>query len=377
MKSFLNQLTILAASAILIGGCSSGQKAYERGDYYKAASQAVKRLKSSPENEKASNVLINAYPSAVDWGMRTVSQANRSTDPFRNEAVAIEYGRLNLLAENILKTPAARALIPAPKEFQAEENAAAKAAAQQRLSVAQQLLATGTKPAAQDAVRHLEAAVRFQPHDSQLQGQLDLAFGLALTDVLIRPVLLPATGLNANQLEQHLNRYIERNLNQRFLQFTTNEEAAQIPNYQPDLILEVHLEAFEHILNDRKVSEEPFQKDNVVIGQTRGIPPQDVYGTVKGRLSITSLNEIAQLPTALHIVSANGTILLDKHFASSTERTSRWATLRGDERAIPDAEKALLDKKEPESLLSQSTLDRLTTEVMKDLEKELRAYFTK
>lgn len=50
---------------IILSSCSSGKQALQKGDYYSAVSKAIERLKSSPDNSKASTVLKEGYQYAL------------------------------------------------------------------------------------------------------------------------------------------------------------------------------------------------------------------------------------------------------------------------------------------------------------------------
>ena len=52
---------------VLLSACSSGKKAYERGDYYGAVSKAVKRLRQNADHDKSIDIVRDAYPHAIEY----------------------------------------------------------------------------------------------------------------------------------------------------------------------------------------------------------------------------------------------------------------------------------------------------------------------
>ncbi len=371
MKKLIPFLGLFLVS-ILLSGCASGEKAYDRGDFHKATLQALKRLRSSPEHEKSAIVLRSAYPDAVNWSLREIQLANQSGDTFRNEILVYEYGRLNELADEIHRTPAAKAIIGEPKDFHAEEAAAADRAAAVRAEMASTLLASGFREAAQEAVGHLETAIRLQPDNPALRVDLDRAMGMATTHVVVQPVLISIAGMDQSGFAPDLLEHLRRKAGGRFLRFYTPEELAGL---QPDQVIQCHMEKLELKESHHSDKETEHAKENVVIGQTRSIPPQDVLGTVKGRLTIHTQSDTAVLHTTLHVVSQDGALLLDRHFISEHVRESRWATLRGDERAIPNNLKPLLDKTAPATVLNQETFLLTAGETMRQVKEETLKFY--
>ena len=57
----------IALLTFFVAGCSSGKKAYERGDYYGAVMKSINRLRQNPDHSKSIEALRNAYPMAVEY----------------------------------------------------------------------------------------------------------------------------------------------------------------------------------------------------------------------------------------------------------------------------------------------------------------------
>ena len=60
-------LLVFVTLIVLFSACSSGKKAYERGDYYGAVMKAVNRLRQNPDHKKSMEILKEAYPLAVGY----------------------------------------------------------------------------------------------------------------------------------------------------------------------------------------------------------------------------------------------------------------------------------------------------------------------
>ena len=62
-----NTVILFSVILILLGACSTGKKALQKGDYFSAVIKAVDRLKSAPENKNAIKVLREGYPMTLEW----------------------------------------------------------------------------------------------------------------------------------------------------------------------------------------------------------------------------------------------------------------------------------------------------------------------
>ncbi len=63
----MRNLCILVFIVLILSACSSGKKAYERGNYYEAVMQAIGRLRQNPDHKKSMETLRSSYPLAVEW----------------------------------------------------------------------------------------------------------------------------------------------------------------------------------------------------------------------------------------------------------------------------------------------------------------------
>ena len=70
MKSF-NRL-LLFVFIIAAASCSSPSKMYKKGNYESAVTESIRKLRSSPNKAKHQNVLLQAYPMAVQMAKRYV-----------------------------------------------------------------------------------------------------------------------------------------------------------------------------------------------------------------------------------------------------------------------------------------------------------------
>jgi hypothetical protein len=104
----------------LLFSCSTGKKAYERGDYFNATIQAVKRLRGNPGSEKALNALERSYPAALEYFHNKIDNALKSNRQFRYSEIVDYYELMNVMSDEIRRCPPALQMFPDPESFDSE-----------------------------------------------------------------------------------------------------------------------------------------------------------------------------------------------------------------------------------------------------------------
>ena len=92
MKSGHSYITL---SLLFIMACSSGKKAYERGDYFEAVMKSVNRLRQNPDHAKSLEALRNAYPLAVEYYENEAKNEIASNSAFKWKNAIQYYNSIN------------------------------------------------------------------------------------------------------------------------------------------------------------------------------------------------------------------------------------------------------------------------------------------
>src|SRR5690349_2249056 len=98
-------------------GCSSGKKAYERGDYYDAVLKAVNRIRKDPDHSKSRETLKNAYPLALQFFETQAQNEIASNTSFRWKNVIGYYNTINNMYEQIRQCPGCLQVVSNPKNY--------------------------------------------------------------------------------------------------------------------------------------------------------------------------------------------------------------------------------------------------------------------
>src|SRR5258708_8189442 len=114
MKTFIRMLLLLA-SGFGIDACVSGKAALKQGDYYDAVLESVHRLRTSTTNKKATAVLEQAYPLAIDYIESGVQNGIKSDDPKKWRNPVTGYQKINFINNQIKPSLASIKIISNPQ----------------------------------------------------------------------------------------------------------------------------------------------------------------------------------------------------------------------------------------------------------------------
>lgn len=376
LPAVLRLVLVAAVLTAFGGGCMTAEKAYQRGDYAQAVQLAAKRLKSVPGDAKALDALSRAYPAAEEWFLMHAEAASQSPDPFRWEAALAAYSKLNELALAIRSTPATWRLFPNPRAYTDEMRSAATQAAEARFQAGTALLARGDQVSAREAVGHLTVAARLVPGYKDVAARLETARQMATLKVVLAPVPPTGGGVNLSFLEDKLRIFIAENPPSEFIRFYSAAEAARSGLTAPDQVVQIAFLDF--VVQESRLKEkmETHTRDDVVVGRTRGDPPQDVIGTVKADVITCEKSVETQARLDLRIVDTRtNAVLLRQALPGSNVWHDSWGTFRGDERAVPEGLRALTRKREPSPPSRQALFEILADALFKQAATQIRDYY--
>lgn len=325
--------------AIFIVSCSTGKKALQKGDYYKATMEAVNRLRSAPENKKAQQVLLQSYPLANSNIMRNIQNALDENRIDKYAVIVREYMSLNELANSIYACPKALQLIPSPNQYYTELKNAKDLAAAEAYNLGTFALSQNTIQKAREAYFH------FKDADNYVNGYKDVAeklqeslFLATLKVVVSKPITSMKYQLSADFFYDNLMAQMSKVTSNKFIRFYTYQEAKNENLKQADqyLVLDFNDFTVGNMRESKNTTE--ISKDSVLVGTTKvNGANQNVYGTVKANFTIFRREVISGGILNVRIVDAfNNRTLENKNFTGQFVWFNEWATFKGDERALTD-----------------------------------------
>ncbi len=269
---------ILYLSVILLGSCSSGKKALQKGDYFSAVLKAVERLKSSPENKKAIKVLKEGYQYALEWSQEEMDLALSSNSVHKFERVADLMSQVNLLSEEIRSTPSARKIISNPKSYTTELNSVYEKAAEERYSAGLTELDRRTRESARIAFDHFYAADRFVSGYKNVLELMDTAKEMATIKVVLAaiPVAVQKYRLTSEFFYNQISAYLNKQYGPSgFVNFYSAFQAESEGLENPDFI--INMEFFDFSIGNLSHSE----KEENLVKQVKAESPDTTKTEVK------------------------------------------------------------------------------------------------
>lgn len=340
MKNHLFYL-IIVLNIFLLTGCSSGKRSLEKGNYYKATLEAVKQLRSSPNNKKAASVIVRSYPLAKQKALTDIgnAMAMNSSDKF---SLAVDnYTALNQLADAIMSSPKALQLIGNPTNYAKELGEMLPKAAGEKYNQGTDLLKTGNRTNAREAyfafLKANEYVKGFRDVNQKIEESLNLA---TLKVVVEKPKMPQRFQFSSDFFYDNLMNELSRFEKNRFVKFYTWKETGEGNLIKPDEFMVLDFEDFS-VGNVRETRDHyEAVKDSVIVGriQQNG-ETVNVYGTVKAKVSLVRQEVLSQGILSVKVVNSNNTRILDsKKFPGQFIWENQWLTYNGDERALNDEE---------------------------------------
>jgi predicted nucleic-acid-binding protein len=331
---------------IFILSCSSGKKALQKGNYYQAIGQAVDRLKSDPDNEKASKVLTEGYPLAIAWSQEELDFALSSNKAFKWEQTIPTMQQVNRLSDIIRSTPAARKIISEPKMYTSELNMAYEKAASERYLAGINLLEQNSREAARTAFEHFYKADQFIPGYENVVQEMEIAKDLATYKVIIEAATVQSRTYKLtseffyNQVFEFLNnKYPERS----FVNFYSPQQAERFQISQPDFI--VKMEFFDFLVGNlvrNQKEEELIKRVQVETKDTTRV----TYKTYKAKLKTFSDKVISGGRLNYRIIDfQTDNLLRDKLIPGSFIWENQYAIFVGDKQALSEKQFELTQNK--------------------------------
>jgi hypothetical protein len=313
-------------------------QALTQGKYYTACIQAIDKLRSSPDNEKATNALMQAYPLAVNYTEKETDRLLKSiSDINRYQKIFELYAVMNNIAIDISRCPAALQVIPNADYYSSQLETARNMAAEEVYMQAVNNLNIGTRAAAR------QAYLQFQKTNSIIAGYRDVANKLpqAKWMATLKIVLeqMPVSGqykISADFFQNKVFEYLSTNIRNEFIKIFSPEEAEDI-NLHPDQI--IRLSFLDFVVGQVRENRNSYEvrRDSIITGTYRddkGIL-HDVYGAVKATVTNRKIEVSSSgILNALIIDYQTNVVLSQQRFPGTFVWSDSYATFNGDERAL-------------------------------------------
>jgi hypothetical protein len=363
---------------ILTMGCSSGKKAYERGDYYESVLKSVQRLRQKPDHSKSQETLQNAYPLAVEILELNANNAISSNEPFKYKTAIQAYNQINNMYEQIKQCPSCLKVVKNPKNYYAELGPLKEKAADESYNAGITALMKGTRNEAKNAYFNFLDAQNFVADYKDVVEYLHKSKFEATLKVVVERIPVPKRyALSGDFFQDKVEEYLHKNYpDNGFIKFYSTEEMKTV-SYTPDQVMKIQFDDFSIGNTNLKEKEETVTKDSVRVGETKFegkmIP---VYGTVKAKLTTYRKEVISTGLLSMVITDAKTTgVLAHRKFDGTYTWVNSWARFNGDDRALSKDQAALCKLKELQPPQEQDLFLEFSRPIYDKLIPSIRTFY--
>lgn len=375
----LISLTLLVTAVLHFSGCSSGKKAYERGDYYEAVMKSVTRLRQNPDHSKSQETLKNAYPLAVEFFETQAKNDIASNAQFKWKSAIQSYNSINQMYEAIRQCPGCMKVIKTPANYYSEIGPLKEKAAEESYNAGIDALMKGNRNDAKRAYYNFADAQNYVPGYKDVIEYLDKAKDVATLKVVVEQIPVPARyNLSGGFFQDKVEEFLHTNYpEQSFIKFFTPEEAKSVNLPYADQIMRIQFDDFTVGNSVLKEKEETLTKDSVKVGEAKvdgKVVP--VYNTVKAKFTTYRKEIISAGLLSMVIVDGktNG-VLTHRKFNGEYVWVSQWARFNGDDRALTDQQLALCKLREQQPPVAQDLFLEFTKPIYNQLIPSIRSFY--
>lgn len=373
------RLLILLSALAFAVGCSSGKKAYERGNYYDAVMKSIQRLRQNPDHSKSAQTLQSAYPLAVEFFETQANNEISSNSPFKWKNAIGSYTSINNMYEQIRQCPGCMKVVMKPKNYYAEIGPLKEKAAEESYNAGIDALMKGTRNDAKNAYYNFVDAQTFVPGFKDVVEYIDKAKFEATLRVVVQQIPVPARyNLSGGFFQDKVEAFLHQNYpDQGFVKFYTPTEAKNLNLQSAHQVLTIAFDDFSVGNTTLKEKEETISKDSVKVGEAKiegkTVP---VYNTVKAKLTTYRKEVISSGLLSMVVVDAktNG-VLSHKKFTGEYAWVNTWARFNGDERALTDQHIAMTKQKEMQPPQAQDLFLEFTRPLYDQLIPALKGFY--
>ena len=307
----------------------------------------IERLKKNPNDADAAKQLPEAYEQAAE----VRKNINSNTFNNMNEGDRwIEISKQLLVAQQLYSeikgSPVISKIIPNPWDPTVKIQEAKQKAAEEYYNQGQQYLTYNNRPYARKAYDMFVKANTAYPNYKDVREMMQQSQLLATIKVVVNQVNYDNYGWNYWGFNNDYLQYkITRDLNNssyRNVKFYSEDEARRL-NIRPDRIVNLTFTDLYigQLFNDRYSIDRSKQ---IEVGQTKTIPPQPIYETVKATVYVTRrvLQSRASLECRIYDWASNRNILFDR-FPDNNTWKDESARYTGDKRALEQSDWNLIN----------------------------------
>lgn len=364
MNRILSLFLILAFQA-----CVSGKSALKHGEYYEAVVESINRLRTSPENKKAKEVLQQGYPLAIEYIESNIKNGMDSDDPMKWRNAVKGYEQINSLSNQISTSMGAKRVIAKPATRFTELKEAKVKAAEESYQAGIAAMMKNTREASKEAYFDFKAANDFENGYRESIEMMNQAEYNATLRIAYEEV--NESTINYGSIQPVIN-----SLQRQFLSFKPASQKDTVPPHQ---FLRIAFRGY-RIDAQAQISTnaEQLSKD-IKVGEKKGPDgkTQDVMQNVTAK--ITYFHKVKRATSLANVVITDvktNAILQEENVNGDVIWQYDWATFSGDVRALNSSQVSLTKKAEVNPN-SQDMFNQSMRNLENNLGRQLQGFYSR
>ncbi len=360
----------------LLGACTTGKKAFDRGDYFGAVRTAVEKLRSNPEHKKSLLVVEESYPHALKWAQDEIDMLLSGNQTLKWDQTIRIMQQVNDLASLIRRSPAALRIVPEPKRYVTELTMASQKAAEETYQAGLLLIGKNTRETAREAYRMFLRADELVPGYKDCSRLIPETRMKGSLHVVVEPIPVHSAMFQLSSLffYDQIFEYLHKHYPETgFVLFYSPTAFEQTGMDQPDMVLQ--LEFFDFVIGNQVHSENEKE-----VSKTVKVNPKD---TIKNETIIYK----AKLKTFEDRIVSGGVVdlkifsypekklLLSDRIPGEFVWKNQYAIFAGDKEALSSEQLELTKNKVQVPPPAQNLFVEFTKPIFQQLVSRVNSFF--
>ncbi|MES1220189.1 MAG: hypothetical protein ABUT20_32100 [Bacteroidota bacterium] len=381
MKPKFYTLIFLFFAAILLDSCKSASKLYKQGNYDEAVQTAVKKLQKKPDDADMKALIVSAYQYAVTDHENRIADYNSNSNDLKYEWIYSEYADLQNLYNAIFNAPQVYELVK-PVNYSSYVTTYREKASDAHVARGLSWMKQTDRESAKKAYYEFQTALSFAPGNIKIQQFLNNSYDAALTRVVVSQIDnygFQYSSYNSslrNSGDEIINK-LSYNSGNEFVKFYSVPDARN-QKIEPDQVVELRL----NDINIGRVQEDRYTKEvtkDVVIKEIVFKPDSvvKVYGKVKAKITTIKRTLVSNGNLGITVRNNNGAALWNDNVYGDNKWSTEFSTYTGDERALSDEDKHLINRREDNIPGQVSIIDCIKQEVYNNALNRIKDYYSR
>ena len=374
---------LFALATFYLIACKSPSKLYEKGNYNDAIDVAIKKLQKDPYDHDNRDVLKKSYAYALERHEDEIRILSAGSNELKYDQIYQHYFQLQDLYEKIRNYPTVSQYVK-PKDYSSYLETYKEKAAQAHVEKGVKWMEGDDKRSYREAYYEFRNALRFKPNDFDIKEKLEDAYDAAVTNILVVPLdaynssyYYANNSYQMRNFQDKLMRSLNYNGSNDFLKFYS-EQDIRSQRIVPDEVVEMRMgkmnmgqpydqSTTRQVSKDVVVKETVFSKDSVT----------KEYAKVYAKVTTVKRTLISDVDMFITTREPKGKILWSDNFKGEHRWQTEFTTYTGDERALSESDKNLLNKKDQTPPREEDVANELLRRLESDITSRLRNYYNR